>query len=578
MAYAQRLERDADAGVKEAIRVLHQGLSCLAGQISATDSHSARVAGQLTSNWEEMARRLSDMRLDLDTSRRVLDARLAASEKTTQYNSSALDHALDKIEAFARQRDMDQAENQRQASRHEQLLERLSDAILRLEQSLPEPNIGERLETVEQAIAVLTEEKKTNDSAGSLVSALEALSQRLEALEKDRASLLAELRAGACGQPTEEEPPASEPSAPQAPEFESAQAPDFEDIFAQAPPEGENFLARARMSAPVSQEESKPRYLFPAAAGLVAVLALAAVFVQDWRVQSALAAKPAPASPTFTVPDPPNSDDTQFVVAPQPGNDQTNSAAAGSATDSQASASREPAPVRFHPGRSAPSKAVTDAAKPATRAANKSIPVVDRVQRLGNQGNANALTILGLRAADGSDGVAVNFADAVKYLSQAAEKGQALAQYRLGALYEHGQGVAIDPVKAAHWYELSANQGNRKAMHNLAVAYASKKDMVDAARWFAKAAALGLPDSQFNLAILYEKGDGVPQSLADAFKWYAIAAGAGDAESATRMGLLQSHLSDADKAAATKAAASFRPLTLDRAANVAPDPGELPSG
>ena len=102
--------------------------------------------------------------------------------------------------------------------------------------------------------------------------------------------------------------------------------------------------------------------------------------------------------------------------------------------------------------------------------------------------------------------------------------------------------------------------------------------MPDAARWFAKAAALGLPDSQFNLAILYEKGDGVPQSLADAFKWYAIAAAAGDAESAMRMGLLQSQLSDADKAAATKAAAAFRPLTLDRAANVAPDPGELPSG
>src|SRR5579863_8450971 len=313
MAYAQRLERDADAGVREAIRVLHQGLSCLAGQINATDSHSAEVAAQLASNWEEMARRLGDMRLDLDTSRRVLDARLAASEKAAHYNSSAVEHALDKLEAFARQRNIDQAENQRQAGRHEQLLERLSDAILRLEKRLPEPNIGGRLETVEQAVAGLAEEKKTDRSAGSLASALEALSQRLESLEKDRASLLAELRAGASGPQTQDELPASGPSAPEGPEFESAQAPDFEDIFAQGPPERENFLARARMSAPMSQEQSKPRYLFPVAAGLVAVLALAAVFAQDWRVPRMSAATPVPASPTFTVPDPPNSDDTQFV-------------------------------------------------------------------------------------------------------------------------------------------------------------------------------------------------------------------------------------------------------------------------
>ena len=83
-----------------------------------------------------------------------------------------------------------------------------------------------------------------------------------------------------------------------------------------------------------------------------------------------------------------------------------------------------------------------------------------------------ALTILGLRALDGTR-QPVNLPDAVKFLTQAAEKGQAVAQYRLGTLYERGQGVTADAAKAAHWYELAANQGNRKAMHNLAVSYAS---------------------------------------------------------------------------------------------------------
>ena len=169
---------------------------------------------------------------------------------------------------------------------------------------------------------------------------------------------------------------------------------------------------------------------------------------------------------------------------------------------------------------------------------------------------------------------AVNLPDAVKFLTQAAEKGQAVAQYRLGTLYERGQGVPADAAKAAHWYEMAANQGNRKAMHNLAVSYAGgaagKKNMAEAARWFAKAAALGLSDSQFNLAVLYERGDGVPQSLLDAYKWYSIAAAAGDTESKARIGVLQTQLGDADKAAANKSAATFHAAPLNRSANVPP--------
>ena len=195
---------------------------------------------------------------------------------------------------------------------------------------------------------------------------------------------------------------------------------------------------------------------------------------------------------------------------------------------------------------------------------------------MANAGNPTALAILGFRALDGQP---VNMTDAIKFLTQAAEKGQAVAQYRLGTLYERGQGVTADPVKAAHWYELSANQGNRKAMHNLAVSYASgaagKKSMAEAARWFAKAATLGLADSQFNLAVLYERGDGVPQSLLDAYKWYSIAASAGDTESKQRMGVLATQLNDADRAAANKSAATFRAAPLNRNANVPPEPADL---
>jgi len=99
--------------------------------------------------------------------------------------------------------------------------------------------------------------------------------------------------------------------------------------------------------------------------------------------------------------------------------------------------------------------------------------------------------------------------------------------------------------------------------------------MTLAAHWFAKAAALGLADSQFNLAVLYERGEGVSQSLTDAYKWYAIAALSGDAEAKARLGVLDTQLSESDRTAAGKAAAGFHAAPLMRSVNVPPEPADL---
>ncbi len=229
-----------------------------------------------------------------------------------------------------------------------------------------------------------------------------------------------------------------------------------------------------------------------------------------------------------------------------------------------------PAPVRPVP--SAPQ---------ATPQQSASIPAMDRLTALANSGNAKAETVVGLKYLNG-DGVAVNEAQAAKWLERAAESGEPIAQYRLGTLYEHGKGVAADPAKATHWYQAAAMQGNRKAMHNLAVALAegtgTKKDMNEAARWFSKAASLGLADSEFNLAVLYERGLGVPQSLLDAYKWYAIAAAQGDSESKSRIEAIATQLSADDRAAAQHAADTFKPAASDPRANVTPQQNDLPQG
>jgi localization factor PodJL len=199
----------------------------------------------------------------------------------------------------------------------------------------------------------------------------------------------------------------------------------------------------------------------------------------------------------------------------------------------------------------------------------------NRLVQRANTGDPAAQTILGLHYLEGAGGLHADSAKAAKWLGEAAEKGQPVAQYRYGTLLERGQGIAADPAKAMHWYRAAAIGGNLKAMHNLAVGYAQgsggKKDMGEAARWFAKAAGLGLPDSQFNLAVLYERGEGVPKSMIDACKWYAIAAAEGDAESRQRLSVLETQLSAADRAAAQRAATGFHRATLDRGANLPPE-------
>jgi localization factor PodJL len=219
-----------------------------------------------------------------------------------------------------------------------------------------------------------------------------------------------------------------------------------------------------------------------------------------------------------------------------------------------------------------PSEQAAGAQVPTGHASAKAQP--DRLTALADGGNARAQLLMGLKYLDGN-GVAVNETIAAKWLQGAANQGEPVAQYRLGTLYERGRGVGADLAKAAHWYQVAAKQGNRKAMHNLAVAYAEgrgvEKNFTEAARWFQRAAAFGLADSQFNLAVLYERGLGVPQSLSEAYKWYAIAAAQGDSESKARVQALVTQLKPQDRDSAEKAAASFKPETMNRAANIAPD-------
>ena len=54
---------------------------------------------------------------------------------------------------------------------------------------------------------------------------------------------------------------------------------------------------------------------------------------------------------------------------------------------------------------------------------------------------------------------------------EAAENGEAAAQFNLGAAYDFGQGVAEDDTEAVKWYRKAAEQGHAQAQYNLGIMY-----------------------------------------------------------------------------------------------------------
>jgi localization factor PodJL len=161
--------------------------------------------------------------------------------------------------------------------------------------------------------------------------------------------------------------------------------------------------------------------------------------------------------------------------------------------------------------------------------------------------------------------------DGVGLLRRAADRGFAMAQYRLAKLYERGEGVQADLVVARQWTERAAAAGNRRAMHDLGVYFARGEgaplDEAAAFRWFRQAAELGVADSQYNLGVLYQQGRGVNASASEAMFWFLVAARQGDQDAAARATALESQLQPNQVEQARARAQAFRPRAASAIAN-----------
>ena len=115
----------------------------------------------------------------------------------------------------------------------------------------------------------------------------------------------------------------------------------------------------------------------------------------------------------------------------------------------------------------------------------------------------------------------------MKWFRNAADQGDADAQYSLGVSYANGEGVPQKHREAVKWYRKAAEQGDAKA--------------------------------QFNLGRRYALGEGIPQNDSEAYFWAILASVNGDENSVKLRDLVAQRLTPEQRAAVQNRAAAWRP-------------------
>lgn len=121
-----------------------------------------------------------------------------------------------------------------------------------------------------------------------------------------------------------------------------------------------------------------------------------------------------------------------------------------------------------------------------------------------------------------------DYESAFQLWSQQALAGDPQAKYRIGLMYEHGEGVVSNFRVALEWYASAANDGEPEALHNLAWIYisgdAGEENQVEGYRLLRKNAENGFAASQSDLGHLLLRGDIVSDDRNEAIHFLSSAA------------------------------------------------------
>jgi hypothetical protein len=154
---------------------------------------------------------------------------------------------------------------------------------------------------------------------------------------------------------------------------------------------------------------------------------------------------------------------------------------------------------------------------------------VAEAEKAADSGDANAMVNLGLMYENGN-GIAQDYAEAVRWYRKAADAGYALGMSNLGTTYRDGKVVVQDDAEAVRWFRKAADDGSAMGMVNLGWMFENgkgvAKDDAEAVRWYRKAADVGEPLGFSSLGVMYDNGKGVAKDDAEAVRWYRKAADA----------------------------------------------------
>lgn len=126
------------------------------------------------------------------------------------------------------------------------------------------------------------------------------------------------------------------------------------------------------------------------------------------------------------------------------------------------------------------------------------------LSHLAKSGDAGAQLQLGLAYRNGRYGLTPDNQTSLRWLTQAADNGEAYAADLAGTAYADGQGTKRDLTAARHWWTLAARGGNAHAARRLGENLASV-DPTQASDWLERAATQGNRQAEQDLHTLYSR-------------------------------------------------------------------------
>jgi len=159
--------------------------------------------------------------------------------------------------------------------------------------------------------------------------------------------------------------------------------------------------------------------------------------------------------------------------------------------------------------------------------ANGKLPeAVALYQRAADQKLPEAEYNVGYMYAHG-EGLPQSDVNAALWFQKAADQGLPVAQHMMGFLYAEGRGVPESFAKAIDWHRKAAEQGLAEAQSHLGYLYVVGKTVeanpTEAAKWFLRAAENDVINAQFQIGVFLARGDGIEQDVVEGYKWLHIA-------------------------------------------------------